>query len=372
MTSNQIRAGSPIIAEAEFRAGFTALLGALPAGIVQDYAFFDIPSDQPPWFNSGLRLYEGEQVTTFVRGRTCLDGTDLWFGADFQIWRRIGERGQISRGTRSGDTFRANTAGALYFATYFPGEWSTPTGDLATPPELYDMVSGDLTTLVIRWSVAPLEGLRALAAQGDINGFIASEIDRLTNPVIPPKDWRYLWFLGPAEVYRSAERGGRAGAICCHTHRDVGLLIKDTPLTLDPQTRLRWSWKVDWLPSALGEDRLETHDYLSIAVEFDNGQDLTYFWSSELPVEKSFRCPIPTWNGRETHIVVRSGPEGLGEWHDEERNVFSDYASAIGGPMPAGILRVWLIAVSLFQGHEGKCEYSDITFVTGDKVLAVT
>ena len=27
-----------------------------------------------------------------------------------------------------------------------------------------------------------------------------------------------------------------------------------------------------------------THDYLSIAVEFDNGQDLTSLWSSALPV----------------------------------------------------------------------------------------
>lgn len=363
---------SSVIAEAEFRSRFETLLRALPAEVAKDHAFFTLPADRPPWFDTGLELEPGDRTTTFARGRTCLDGTDLWFGPDFQIWRRVGEQGQIARGTRSGDTFDAPSAGRLFLASYFPGEWATQTGELATPPEAYSQVSGDFTILVIRWRVDPLTGLRALAAHGDVNGFVADEIDRLTNPVAPPRDWSYLWFLGPAEVYRSVERNGRAGAICCRTHRDVGLLIKDAPLAFEPGTRLRWSWKIDELPSTLGEDRLETHDYLSIAVEFDNGQDITYLWSSELPVGKSFRCPIPTWAARETHVVVRSGPQGIGEWQDEERDVFADYAAAIGGSAPARITRIWLIAVSLFQGNEGKCQYSDIALVAGDEILAVT
>ena len=361
-----------MISKEEFTSRFDALLSAAAPGILRDYSFFDIPSNRPPWFDTGLSLEAGDQTTTFARGRTSLDGTDLWFGPDFQIWRRIGEQGQVSRGTRAGNTFEAEAAGGLLFASYFPGEWATPTGELATPAEAYNLVSGEFTIVVLRWRVEPLEGLRALALQGDVNGFIADEIDRLTNPVAPPRDWSYLWFVGPAEVYRSIERNGRAGAICCRTHRDVGLLIKDTPLAFEPGTRLRWSWKVDQLPSELGEDRLETHDYLSIAVEFDNGQDLTYLWSAGLPVEKSFRCPIPTWTERETHLVIRTGPQGLGEWRDEERDVFADYATAIGGPAPGRITRVWLIAVSLFQGKEGKCQYSDIAFVTGEKVVPVT
>jgi hypothetical protein len=361
-----------VVDEAEFRSRFEPLLNALPSEIMKDYAFFDIPCDRPPWFDTGLHLEPGDRTTTFARGRTCLDGTDLWFGPDFQIWRRIGENGQISRGTRAGNSFEAESAGRLFFASYFPGEWATQTGELATPPEDYQTVTGDFTILVIRWRVDQLAGLRAMAAYGDVNGFIADEIERLTRPVTPPKNWSYLWFLGPAEVYRSIERDGRAGAICCRTHRDVGLLIRDAPLAFEPDTRLRWSWKVDELPSKQGEDRLETHDYLSIAVEFDNGQDITYLWSSELPVGQSFRCPIPSWTARETHVVIRSGPQGLGEWRDEERDVFADYAAAIGGPAPARITRVWLIAVSLFQGNEGKCQYSDIAFVTRNGIVTVT
>ena len=119
---------------------------------------------------------------------------------------------------------------------------------------------------------------------------------------------------------------------------------------------------MDQLPSKTREDNLITHDYLSIAVEFDNGQDITYY--CELPVGTGFRCPIPTWTARETHVVARSGTEGLGQWFNEERDVYRDYGEKIGGALPAKIVRVWLIAVSLFQRTEGKCQYADISFVT--------
>jgi hypothetical protein len=85
------------------------------------------------------------------------------------------------------------------------------------------------------------------------------------------------------------------------------------------------------LPSAVAEDTFPTHDYLSVAVEFDNGQYITYFWSSELPLETTFRCPIPTWTARETHLVVRSGLDEHGKWLSEERDLFKQYAERIGG-----------------------------------------
>ena len=78
---------TPIASETEFKSRFDAMLRAAPSGVIRDYSFFDLPPNRPPWFDTGLRLEAGEQVTTFARGRTSLDGTDLWFGPDFQIWR---------------------------------------------------------------------------------------------------------------------------------------------------------------------------------------------------------------------------------------------------------------------------------------------
>jgi hypothetical protein len=153
---------------------------------------------------------------------------------------------------------------------------------------------------------------------------------------------------------------------------NAAILQKDTAIPLTPRTCLRWRWKVDELPSDLAEDTLPSHDYVSIAVEFDNGQDLTYYWSAKLPAGTIYRCPIPTWTHRETHWVICSGPEGLGEWRDEARSVLDDYRRAIGGEPPARIVRIWLIALSTFQRRRGVCQYGDITLTNGAETIMVT
>lgn len=355
----------------DFQARFEALLSRLAADDLMGYGFIDVPSDGKPWLDTGIDLSTGERVTTFAVGKTYLKDTDLWFGADFQLWCRIGPDGEIFRGTRMSNTFTAQEPGRLYLASYFPGEWATRTGAMATPDEVYEQASGCLTALIVRWRDEPIEGLKRLAALGDVDGLIASEIDRLTDPVVPPHGWNYPWFVGPAEVYRSCRTPEKPSAICCHTHRDVGLLQKDISLPLEPNTCLRWAWRMDRLPSEVREDTLATHDYLSIAVEFDNGQDITYYWSAELPVGTAYRCPIPTWTARETHVAIRSGREGLGEWFSEERDVHRDYLDFIGGTPPARIIKVWLIALSMFQGREGDCQYSGIEFVTKEGVTPI-
>lgn len=356
---------------AAFQAGFEQLLAKLAAGAVRDHRFIEVPPDRPPWQDSGLDLEAGERITSFAAGRTRLKGTGLWFGADFQIWLRVGGDGEIFRGSRASHTFTVEQPGRLYLASYFPGEWSSRNGELNTPPEVYEQAEGGQILLLIRWQVEPLEGLERLAALGEVDGLIAGEIERLAHPVLPPAGWNYLWFVGPAEIYRPALSPKQAPAIACRTRRDVGLLQKDLSLPLRLDTCLSWSWRVEQLPSQVREDALATHDYLSIAVEFDDGQDITYYWSAELPVGAAYRCPIPTWAARETHLVVRSGQEGLGEWHSEQRNLYQDYVELIGRPAPANVARVWLIAVSLFQGREGRCEYADIALSAGGETIKV-
>jgi hypothetical protein len=63
-------------------------------------------------------------------------------------------------------------------------------------------------------------------------------------------------------------------------------------------------------------------------------------------------------------VVVCSGTEDLGRRLSEERDAYADYADRIGGPMPEKIVRAWLIAVSIFQQTEGKCQFADIAFKT--------
>jgi len=373
------------MAEADFRARFSALLAKAPPYTLRTHAFFSVPANLPPWFDTGVELTVGEQVTVFTVGRPCLSRElNLWFHPDIQLWYRIGETGNVFRGTRYSHTFPLREAGRLFLGNYFPGEWATRTGATAVGTDAYRQMEGGLCVLVVRWAVQPLEGLKRLVALGDVASLLSSEIDRLEHPVSPPPGWEYLWFLGPAEIYTAGPPAPQRPSIVCYTHRDAAILHKDVSVPLTRDTRLRWSWKVDTLPCQVREDQLQNHDYLSIAVEFDNGQDLTFFWSSELPPETGFRCPIPTWTARETHVAVRSGKDGLGRWCQEERPLYVDYQRFIGTPgkrdevhdarvvqPPTRIVRVWLIANTMFRQQEGQCEYGAIELLTEENVVIV-
>jgi hypothetical protein len=119
------------------------------------------------------------------------------------------------------------------------------------------------------------------------------------------------------------------------------------------------------LPSPVPEDQAPVHDYLSIGVKFEDGQDLTYIWSAALPAGKVFRCPLPGWNAVETHMIVDSGEKSLGFWRELERDVASDYAAHIAGPAKA-ISHIWLLAITPFQRRRGACRYADIRVETVD------
>jgi Protein of unknown function (DUF3047). len=355
----------------EFKSRFSQLLDNVGKEVIGEQHFFALPSDRKPWFDTGLDLKTGDNVTSFAAGLTQFKDLPITLEPNFQLWFRIGPDGEIFRGTRDSHSFTVAQPGRLYLASYFPGEWADQTGELVTPDHVYGMVSGNLDVLLIRWSGNALDGLNKLVEYGDVDNSIVMEIDRLVSPVVSPQGWDYLWFIGPAEIYRSGTAPVKESTICCHTHNDTGLLQKSVSLPFQPNTLLRWAWKIDVLPSSVREDTLPTHDYLSIAVEFDNGQDITYYWSAELPPETVYRCPIPTWTARETHVVIRSGQQGLGEWFNEERDVYQDYRNAIGGITPSNIVKVWLIAVSLFQREQGACQYADISFLSDDRVVLV-
>lgn len=192
----------------------------------------------------------------------------------------------------------------------------------------------------------------------------------LTGEPNPPPGWSYLQevtALCKADIFKAASAAGKGEPkrqIAIHTKQDVGILIRPADVALEPATTLRWKWNVATLPSKAAEDIAAKHDYLSIAVKFDNGLDLTYMWSAELPQDKGFRCPLPGWDTRETHVVVRSGGGDLGRWLSEERNIIADYKKHIGGTVPTKITEVWLIANSIFQQGEGAARIGDISLGT--------
>jgi hypothetical protein len=359
------------IAEPDLRTSLASWLDTLPSGLVKRYSFFHLPADKAPWTDTGLTVSAGQHVTWFAGGRVYLSRPlDIWVAPPFQLWARVGATGPVFRGTRATHSFTAAQDGLLWLASYFPGEWRDAGGALTTDPAEYAKVSGGMNVCVVEWQpgVAPAAALSA-HPQGAPD-IVRAELRRLAEPAPVMPGWEYLWYLGPGEIYRPACRHDGAATIRCATHGDVGILRRDVSVPLESGVELSWSWRVDALPSDLREDSLPAHDYVSIAVEFDDGQDLTYYWSAALPVGTVYRCPLPTWRDKETHVVVRSGAADLGRWFDERRDVYSDYHDFVGGPARS-VVRIWLIANSLFQRGHGRCEYAGIA-VTDARGRCVT
>lgn len=325
-------------------------------------SLFELEAGELPWRDTGLDLEAGEWVTTAAAGRLILSGPlDLWVGPQFQLWMRVGETGRIFNGTRDTHSFCVAETGRLYLAGYFPGQWGDDSGRVSTSLGDYSKFAGGLTVAVLRWRGQAQEGMAALGG----GRYVAAEQERLRDAVSAPRNWKYLWMLGQSEIFQDAVEDGRP-CIACHTERNVGILQHDAPFDLTPETTIRWDWKLDELPSRLPENTALSHDYLSVAVEFENGRDITYTWSPELPLGTGYWCPLPTWKDREFHVVIRSGAEGLGTWLAEERNLFEDYRRYMGEP-PRRVVKVWLIAVSIFQRQRGVVRYRGIALDGGSE-----
>lgn len=320
------------------------------------------------WQSLDLEVAAGEALTVLAAGGYWASKPlDLGFGARIGLWLRTGGTSLLKTASDA-SSLTAPSSGALEIVAKPPGEWANEQGAF-DPAYPRGGVTGEIGACVIVWKDGALAGLETMARAGDYEGLVARALEEARNPVFPPQGWRYLWRVGEGRIFRDANAGA-GHSICCHTSGDAGILQYPVDAALTENARLRWRWKIDRLPCDLPEDIQPTHDYLSIAVEFDNGQDLTYMWSCSLPEGTIFRCPLPYWDRVETHWVLRSDPAKLGQWLSEEQPLKADYAKAIGAP-PARIVKVWLIAVSVFQRREGVCAYADIELVDGDRVVKI-
>lgn len=341
-------------------------LRVLLEGVAAEAELVEIPVNRPPWTATTITAGAGDRITWLAWGR-------LWFlrplaagwPPSWVLRARVGA-GPLHRSARDTFTFPADRDGPLEIGSVFPGEMSEG-GRVSTDRLPYRAMQGGFGAVVVRWApdADPREALESLAAS-DPSGLCAAEARRLAAPPGPPPGWSHHHLTGEAEIYAPSGEG-----IAVDCRETVGIIRRPAEATLTPTLRLRWSWRLDKLPSALPEDTLLTHDYLSVALEFDDGQDLTWHWSSALPPGFSYRCPLEHWRHRETHVVARSGSRDLGRWVDEERPVLADHQVAIGGPAPARVVNAWLISVSVFQRGEGRGEFGRIELVDGDRTTRV-
>ena len=105
---------APTTAEnSAFRLKFEDLLARAPASAQRRHDFVRVPSNQKPWLDTGIDLAAGETVTTIGSGQTLLTGTPLSFGADFQLWYRIGQWRSLPGHARDQQLRRGDAGQAL-------------------------------------------------------------------------------------------------------------------------------------------------------------------------------------------------------------------------------------------------------------------
>jgi hypothetical protein len=346
-----------------------ALLQILTA-VGADVQLIRVPVNRPPWTFTTIHVDVGDQITWLAWGHIDLIkplGTAVGPSMGFLCRVGNGEPHDSGRNTR---TFTADCSGTVQVAGRFPG-WVQEDGSIAVdrvPYRLpYRALTGTLTAIVVRWppGTDPRAALASVASV-DQSGLCAAEAARLADPPQPPPGWHHHPSTAQEEIWAPADHG-----VSLNCNDSGGILRHPADAPLTPTLRLRWSWRVDELPSQLAEDTKITHDYLSVALEFDDGQDLTWYWSCALPEGFAYRCPFDYWRKLETHIVVRTGPTNLGSWIDEERGVLADHQAAIGGPAPTRVVNAWLIGVSFVQGGRARAEFRNIELVDGDTVLRI-
>lgn len=331
-------------------------------------ARFRLPGNEPPWRGTGVRVAAGQSYSVFAEGRIRWSrrNPSLYGGPRFHLWARVVPAGRIVNLSAHTGTFTADTEGELELGIYM-GMWKNDRGDLATGVEAYERLQGHLHVTVVAWRTAGAAAFERLSDAAPLPRLIAQERARLAGYRPPPAGWRYLLETGSAEIY---SRQHEQDVIRVDAHDDQGILVKEVDFELTPASRISWRWRLETQPSAVAEDQVHTHDYISIAAQVDNGRDLTWMWSAALPDETHFPCPIQAWSSRETHLVIRGGVTGIGRWCSEERNVVADVRRTMGFS-PQCVVTIWLIAVSSFQHGIARAEFSDIRLHDNSRSLQV-
>ncbi|MBT5064911.1 MAG: DUF3047 domain-containing protein [Proteobacteria bacterium] len=329
-----------------------------------------LAGNEPPWQQTKIVITRGQQYTLLAEGQInwSTEDASLYGGPGFHLWARI-PGGEIENVTRGTGTFVADVSGTIEVGIYY-GLWSNLKGDLKSPTSLYQNLTGELSVTLICWERDPKLGLKKLKALSQFKKSLLLEVasKQLEQPKATPSGWQYLKEAGVSDIYSHVADSER-NRIILNSLNDQGIIRKKLEFPVTQSTYLNWDWKLIEHPSCIREDRAKSHDYVSVAAEFDNGRDLTWIWSSQLDEGHYFDCPVRSWKDRETHYVVRKGDQSK-NWLSESRNLFEDVKISMGFE-PQIITAIWLIGVSTFQHAQASAEFSRIFLKDKNKILQV-
>jgi hypothetical protein len=175
--------------------------------------------------------------------------------------------------------------------------------------------------------------------------------------------WEEKSFVGETR-YALREDGGQQ-ALYAQSNAAASGLFRKIKVDLGRTPYLHWSWKIKNLVDGGDERRKQGDDYPArIYVVFSGGlffwrtRAINYVWSNREPLGSAWPNAF-TANAQ--MIAVRSGPEGLGRWLTERRDVKADYRRLFGSE-PGEIAAVALMTDTDNTGSAAAAWYGDIWF----------
>jgi hypothetical protein len=174
-----------------------------------------------------------------------------------------------------------------------------------------------------------------------------------------PTGWEGRGGPGHPTYQIKAESDGNRylAAVSQGTDIQLGTEIKVRP---EEFPVLGWRWRVTELPKGADERIQKTLDSAaSVYAVFGSRlfpRILKYVWSASVPAGSSFKHPA---SSRMAIIVVDSGPNSSGAWHEVKRNLVDDYKKAFGSE-PASLIAIGVKTDSDSTRSSARADYDDI------------
>lgn len=132
---------------------------------------------------------------------------------------------------------------------------------------------------------------------------------------------------------------------------------------------LSWRWRVHKLPTG-SDERIENQKtkksdsaagvYIYFQKEGQNPHIIKYIWSEALPIGLRYVSPASKDIYIAHLVVLKSGPMGLGEWHQERVNIYDDFKKEFSEKgEPPRILGVGILTDADSTDTEAAADYDD-------------
>jgi hypothetical protein len=200
-----------------------------------------------------------------------------------------------------------------------------------------------------------------------------------------PEGWKPLTFKKiPAQTKYEIINDGGVTVIKASSEASASGLTKEVKINPREYPIVRWRWKIDNLLKNSDVSRKEGDDYparLYITFEYDPDKvslsrklkykagraifgdipiaALNYIWETKTPVGTIVENAFTDFAQM---VVVESGPQKVGIWTDEERNIYEDYKRAFGDEPPM-INGVAIMSDTDNTKGRAMAYYGDIIFV---------